>query len=92
MQRSRTASNNYSAFLCYVLKMPTVISAFLRLNKAITPDTSKIMLTAVSTISIQCYPTSDAAHYLPKNANEQISYFGSCQPLFQKHTSLLCTT
>lgn len=72
--------------------MPTVISAFLRLNKAITPDTSKIMLTAVSTISIQCYPTSDAAHYLPKNANEQISYFGSCQPLFQKHTSLLCTT
>lgn len=49
------------------------------------------MLSAFSTISIQCYSKSDAAHYLPKNADEQTHHFGSCQPLFQKYTSLLCT-
>lgn len=70
MQHSRTASSNHSTtFLCYVLKMPTV-SALLHLNKAITTLTSKIMLTAVSTIGIQCYSKSDATHYLPKNADE----------------------
>lgn len=45
-------------------------SAFLHLNKANTPATSKIMLTAVSTIGIQCYSKFDTAHYLPKNADE----------------------
>lgn len=51
-------------------KMPTVISIFLHLNKAIAPVTSKIMLTLVSSIGIQCYSKSDAAYYFPKNADE----------------------